>query len=92
MKFYDLHIQGKSFQEDQKILKEAKRLGYSGAAITYPDGSYKEARETFKGLEEEFQDFEIIKAVSISSETQKQLRKKVSNFGSLCIDHNRQSV
>ena len=80
MKFYDLHIQGKSFQEDQKILKEAKRLGYSGAAITYPDGSYKEARETFKGLEEEFQDFEIIKAVSISSETQKQLRKKVDKF------------
>lgn len=80
MKFYDLHIQGKNFQEDQKILKEAKRLGYGGAAITYPDKTYKEAKRAFKRLEEELGDFEVIKAVSISSETQRQLRKKVDKF------------
>ncbi|MGD9627039.1 MAG: ribonuclease P protein component 3 [Methanobacteriales archaeon] len=80
MKFYDLHIQGKNFQEDREILKEARRLGYSGAAITYPDKSYKEAKKALKRLEEEFQDFEVIKGVSIISETPRKLRRKVDKF------------
>ncbi|MBC7100390.1 ribonuclease P protein component 3 [Methanothermobacter tenebrarum] len=80
MKFYDLHIQGKNFQEDQKLLKEAQRLGYSGAAITYSDKSYKKAKGTFKRLEDDFQGFEIVKAVNISAETPRQLKKKVDKF------------
>ncbi|MDI9624793.1 MAG: RNase P subunit p30 family protein [Methanothermobacter sp.] len=80
MKFYDLHIQGENFQEDQKLLKEAQRLGYSGAAITYSDKSYKESKETLKRLEDDFQDFEIIKAVNINAETPRQLKRKVDKF------------
>ncbi|BAW31058.1 MAG TPA: RNase P subunit p30 family protein [Methanothermobacter sp.] len=80
MKFYDLHIKGRNFQEDSKILKEAQRLGYHGAAIVYPDKSYENAQETIKKLIRGFEDFEVVKGVSISAETPRQLKRKVRKF------------
>jgi len=80
MRFYDLHLKGRNFQEDHQLLKEAQRLGYSGASITYPDKSYENAQETFKRLRREFRGFEVARGVSISAETPRQLKRKVQRF------------
>lgn len=95
MKFYDFHLHGKSQKADQKLIKEARRLGYAGTSIFYFENDYESAvnyldkiRADLTGnkkyinqsLPSKSDDFLIIPGLKIQSSNTHDLQKKITRL------------
>lgn len=84
MRFIDLNINGKSFEKDIILAKEAEKLGYSHINFTYPIKKYETAEEYLNQLQEEIQEYStrkepltITQSIHIKSNNSDEMRKTV---------------
>ncbi|MGJ7028118.1 MULTISPECIES: ribonuclease P protein component 3 [Methanothermobacter] len=81
MKFLDLHIKGSDHDKDLRLLLEASRLGYDGAALIYPSTKYRELRETAEKLRNNSDlDLEVATGVMIDAGNPSEMRRAVNRF------------
>lgn len=79
--FFDFHVHVK--RGNEKLIMEAKRLGYNGIAVVkYADEYDKKAQSDFKRLKNEFekQDFQIRSAVELAVKNPEDLKRKTQKF------------
>ena len=79
--FFDFHVHVK--RGNEKLIMEAKRLGYSGVAVVKHSDEYDEdARDDLKRLKQEFEKpgFQVRSAVELAVKSPEDLKRKTKKF------------